>query len=247
MPSIDLAEVRSEIELEREWREAELRLLKNQNAEIRTGNERAIARKALVVMLYAHFEGLTKALLTIYVNALNNLGITISQAHSALAAAALSDLFKALRNPNSKSKLFARQLPDDSELHRYARDREFLERTASFGARNLIIDVDTIIDVESNLKPVVLRKILFQLGFDPVVVKPWEGTVNQLLKRRNDVAHGTARAGIESNDYEALETAVKEIVDAMVACISDALSQQSYLSTGSQHAMSAGSGAEVVE
>lgn len=229
MPSIDLAAVRSEIELEREWREAEIRFLKNRIAEIRAMKDQDVARKALVVMLYAHFEGLTKALFTIYVNALNGLGIAISSAHSALAAAALADLFKALRNPDSKCKVFARALPQDAKLHRYARDREFLERTADFGIRTLTIDPDVVVDTESNLKPVVLRKIIYQLGLDPDVVEPWEGTVNQLLKRRNDVAHGTARDGIGTKDYDALEKAVKEVVDALVAALTTALRKQAYL------------------
>ncbi len=229
MLSIDFSEVRAEIELEREWREAELRLLKNRIAELRNENERDVARKALVVMLYAHFEGLTKALLIIYVNALNKLGIKLAQVHSALAACALSELFKALRNPNSKCKIFARQLPHDPKVHKYARDREFLERTADFGALTLAIDPDSIVDTESNLKPVVLRKILYQLGFDPQVVDPWEGTVNRLLKKRNDVAHGTARAGINSKDYDILEKAVKEVVDAVVAAITGAILKKSYL------------------
>lgn len=242
MPSIDLAAVRSEIELEREWREAELRFLKNRVAEIRTTKDQDVARKALVVMLYAHFEGLSKALFTIYVNALNGLGIAISSAHSALAAAALADLFKALRNPDSKCKVFARALPQDAKLHRYARDREFLERTAEFGIRTLTIDPDLVVDTESNLKPVVLRKILFQLGLDPDVVEPWEGTVNQLLKRRNDVAHGTARDGIGVKDYDALEKAVKEVVDALVAALTTALTKQAYLAGTSvgNHGLAAG-------
>lgn len=229
MPSIDLAALRSEVELEREWREAELRFLKNRVAEIRHAKDRDVARKALVVMLYAHFEGLTKALFTIYVNALNGLGITISSAHSALAAAALADLFKALRNPDSRCKVFGHQLPQDAKLHRYARDREFLERSADFGMRTLSISADLVVDTESNLKPVVLRKILYQLGLEPGLVEPWEGTVNQLLKRRNDVAHGTARNGVDEKDYESLEKAVKEVVDAMVAAITSALSVRAYL------------------
>ena len=245
MPSIDLAAVRSEIEQEREWREKELRSLKNLITQIRATEDQNVTRKALVVMLYAHFEGLTKALFTIYVNALNGLEIRISSAHSALAAAALADLFKALRNPNSKCKVFQHTLPQDVKLHRYARDREFLERTANFGAKALKIEPDLVVDTESNLKPVVLRKILFQLGLDPDVVAPWEGHVNQLIKRRNDVAHGTARDGIDVKDYDALEKAVKDVVDALVAALTTALTSQAYLAGTSlgNHGLVDGGGA----
>lgn len=229
MSSIDLASVRSEIDLEREWRELELQFLKRRVAEIRDEEDGDVARKALVVMLYAHFEGLIKAILSIYVKALNGLKIPISQVHSALAAVALTDIFKALRNPDSKCKIFARKLPDDAKLHRSARDREFLERTSEFGMRPLAIDPDLVVNTESNLKPVVLRKILYQLGFDPALVEPWEKTVNQLLRRRNDVAHGTARAGLTAKEYDELEMAVKEVVDAIVAAITEALAREAYL------------------
>lgn len=227
---IDLAGIRAEVEIEREWREGELRFLKNRVAEISDEKDRDVARKALLMMLYAHFEGLAKALLTIYVNGLNGLGISIATAHSALAAAALADVFRALRNPESKCKIFRRQLPQDTKLHRYAREREFLERTSEFAIQTLVIDADVVVDTEANLKPVVLRKMLYQLGLEPALVDPWEGTVNQLLRRRNDIAHGTAKGGVAAKEYEALEKSVKEVVDALVAALTAALSQQAYLS-----------------
>ena len=224
-----MASVRAEIEQEREWRESELRFLKNHISLVRSRRERSVARKALVVMLYAHFEGVTKAILTIYVNALNGLGIPLAQVNFALTACALADVFMALRNPHSKCKVFARQLPDDAKLHRYARDREFLERSAEFATRPLTIDPDSVVDTESNLKPVVLRKILYRLGFDPTLIDPWEGSVHILLKRRNDVAHGTAREGLNRESYNALEDAVRKVVDALVAATTGALSRQLFL------------------
>ncbi|NJO55106.1 MAG: hypothetical protein HC834_00765 [Rhodospirillales bacterium] len=234
MPAIDLAAVRSEIEQEREWREAELRALKNNVAGLRQEQQREIARKALVVMLYAHFEGVAKALFSIYVKEINRLAISLAEAHPALAAAAMAKVFGALRNPSSKCKEFARSLPDDTKLHRYARDREFLEQTADFGARLLHLEPESVVDTESNLKPVVLRKILYRLGFDPAIADSWEGAVHELLRRRNDVAHGTGTRGVDAKEYERLERAVKEVVDALVLALTDALSRQAYYSAGNR-------------
>jgi hypothetical protein len=84
MSSVDLAEFRAEIEAEREWREREMRLLRNQLSLLATEEQRKIARKALVVMLYAHFEGTCKALLSMYVNRLNNLGLRVADVAPAL-------------------------------------------------------------------------------------------------------------------------------------------------------------------
>jgi len=162
MPDIDLADLRSEMESEREWREREMRQLRNQIAAIPSDESRRIARKALVVMLYAHFEGACKALLSMYVNRLNALALVVSDVQPAIGAASIADVMFALREPNRKCPEFAKSLPDDAGLHRFARDREFLEVAWKVGQRPVKIDVDDVVDTESNLKPIVLRKILFR-------------------------------------------------------------------------------------
>lgn len=228
MPGVDLADLRAQIEAEREWREAELRFLSNRLSYIDDEPDKSVYRKSLVVMLYAHFEGLCKAILLIYVQALNAEHLLVNEAHAAIAAASLSDVFQALRNPNSKCSVFKRELPDDTKLHRFARDREFIDEFASLSGRRVAIKGDDIVDTESNLKPVVLRKILYRLGLEPAIVTPWNGTIQQLLRRRNDVAHGTARAGLEARDYRALEQAVHSVINDLVGAVCEALRVQAY-------------------
>src|SRR5690349_14046030 len=126
MSEVDLNALRAEMEAEREWREREMRLLRNQVASLSTEEQRKIGRKMLVVMLYAHFEGVCKTLLSTYVTRLNALGLTVNAAAPALGAASLHEIFLALRDPNKKCKEFARSLPEDSQLHRFAREREFV-------------------------------------------------------------------------------------------------------------------------
>jgi hypothetical protein len=225
---IDVAALRAEIEAEREWRDREMRILRNQVAALPDEDSRGLARKALVVMLYAHFEGLVKAIFAMYVSRLNALSLKVAEVVPALAAASLSDMFRALRDPNAKCKEFARDLPDDTALHRFARDREFIEVASAFAARVVEIDGDIVVDTESNLKPVVLRKILFRLGFEPGVVQPWEGGIHQLLRRRNDVAHGTAKAGLSEQDYRSLEHAVEHVVDEIVRFVTGAVATEAY-------------------
>jgi hypothetical protein len=230
MPDIDLADLRSEMESEREWREREMRQLRNHVAAIASDDSRRVARKALVVMLYAHFEGTCKALLSMYVNRLNGLGLTVGTVQAAIGAASISDVMYALREPNRKCPEFAKLLPDDSTLHRFARDREFLEVAWKVAQRPVRIDVDDVVDTESNLKPVVLRKILYRMGLDPDTAKPWEPAIHMLLNRRNDIAHGTAREGLEEVEYFKLEQAVTLVIDGVVATISDAVIRKKYLS-----------------
>ena len=230
MSTLDLAELRAEIEEERAWREQEIRVLRNQVSSLPTEAHRGIARKALLVMLYAHFEGACKALLSIYVNRLNRLNLKVHSVASSLGAASLSRIFRELRDPTSKCKEFARDLPDDTALHRFARDREFIEIAWQIAERAVQINPDDIVDTESNLKPVVLRKILYRLGLDPKLAEPWEGVINQLLNRRNDVAHGTAKGSLSEKAYADLEQAVYLVIDDLVRAISESVSNQLYLS-----------------
>jgi hypothetical protein len=225
---IDIAALRAEIEAEREWREREMRMLRNQIALIPHEEHRKLARKALVVMLYAHFECVTKAIFAMYVNRLNALSLRVAEVVPALGAASLANVFRALRDPNTKCKEFARALPDDSALHRFARDRDFVEGAWTFASRALQIDGDSVVDTESNLKPVVLRKILFRLGMEPSTMQPWEGSIQQLLQRRNDVAHGTAKDGLSEDDYTKLEQATGLVVDEIVRAVSTAIIEQQY-------------------
>src|SRR5206468_479036 len=96
-------------------------------------------RRALILILYAHFEGFCKFALTLYVNAVNSESIACGEANYAIAAASLADLFMAIRDPERKCPEFRRQLPDETALHRFARDREFVERTADFDRRTVRI------------------------------------------------------------------------------------------------------------
>jgi len=234
MPEVDLAEFRAEMETEREWRETEMRQLRNQLSLLSSDDQRKTARKALVVMLYAHFEGVSKALLTMYVNRINNLGLRVDEVVPHIGAASLAGIFGALRDPNRKCAEFARQLPNDTALHRFARDCEFVEAAWKVAQRSVQIDAEELVDTESNLKPVVLKKILFRLGLDPDLAQPWEGAIHFLLNRRNDVAHGTAKAGLEEKEYAKLEQAVSSVVDGIVKAVFDALARKVYLAATGQ-------------
>ena len=229
VPGVDLAELRAEMEIEREWREREMRLLRNQLALLASEDQRMTARKAMVVMLYAHFEGVCKALLSMYVNRLNGLALRVADVAPALGAASLAEVFQALRDPNRKCAEFARALPNDTSLHRFARDRDFVEAAWKVAERAVQIDPDNVVDTESNLKPVVLRKMLYRLGLDPELAQPWEGAIHNLLNRRNAVAHGTAKAGLTEKEYGGLEQTVGLVVDGLVKAISDAVAGQVYL------------------
>jgi len=229
VPLIDVADLRAEIESEREWREGEMRLFRNQIAALDDEEKRRIGRKGLVVMLYSHFEGATKAIISMYVNRLNTLGLRVEEVAPSIGAASLEEIFLALRDPFKKCKEFARLLPDDTALHRFAREREFVEVAWQIAQRAVRIDADSVVDTESNLKPVVLKKILYRVGLDPQLAEPWAGVINQLLNRRNAVAHGSERGGLDGRDYARLEQAVNLVMDELVKAVTDAVARETFL------------------
>jgi len=221
-------EFRVQLEEDRTWRQDEIRFLQNLAARIDSEEEQDRFRRAIVLLLYAHFEGFCKFAFTLYVDAINGAGITCGEANYAVAAASLTDLFKALRDPHRKCNEFRRKLPDDTELHRFARDREFIEGAADF-AKQLVCIPDDVVDLESNLKPVVLRKNLYRLGLPHDQFKNLEGRIHWLLNLRNDIAHGTAKSGVELNTYESLRDTAFTIMDEITRGIMNAFQNKLYL------------------
>jgi hypothetical protein len=225
---MEISAVWAEIEAEQEWRESELRALQNMAESLPSEAEKDRFRRALVMMLYAHFEGFCKFSLGLYVREVNSARITCGDATYAIAAASLTDMFEALRNPLKKCDEFRNELPDDEKLHRFARDREFIERTHEIESRIVSIP-DHIVDVEDNLKPIVLRKLLFRLGMDHDQFAAIEGQIHWLLNYRNGIAHGSFRDGVSEDRYHPLYEAVFNIMNAVKRDVLTALSNRGYL------------------
>ncbi len=222
------AELWAEIEADQAWRLDEIRFFQNRLSELDSDDEKSQFRRALILILYAHFEGFFRFALAHYIRAINGLNLICREAQSALAAATMAEVFRDLRNPNSKCEEFRNSLPDDAKLHRFARDKEFVEQFEQFERRRVNIP-DDVVDTESNLKPFVIRKNLYHLGFAPDKFAAFEGRVNKLLAFRNPIAHGETRQGINAADYESLRDASYEIMDAIKREIMQAIEKREYL------------------
>jgi hypothetical protein len=227
---MNIPELRGELEAEMAWRQDEIRFFQNQGADLDDEDRQEQYRRALILVLYAHFEGFCKFALTLYVNTVNREGIKCAQANHAIAAASLADVFMALRDRSAKCADFRNAAPDDTKLHRFARDREFVERTADFLQRTVSIP-DDVVDTESNLKPVVLRKNLFRLGLPHDLFATFEDGINQLLAYRNRIAHGESRLGITEATYESVRESVFTIIEAITVQVMTAVANKQYLKT----------------
>lgn len=222
-----LANIRAELEADLEWRQREVRFFQNHGSSLEEQDMRQY-RRALVLFLYAHLEGYCKLAFSLYVRAVNDSGILCGDASYAIATASLSDVLRALSNPNKKSEYFRRELPDDAKLHRFAREVEFVERMSEISGRPVNIP-DTVVDTESNLKPIVLQKILFRLGFQHDKFDHLRGNMDRLLNYRNNIAHGSEKRGIDPRTYESLRISVFNIMEEVRTGIIDAVQKGSYL------------------
>ncbi len=226
---MNLEDIRAELELDLTWRQNEIRFLRNQLAYIPNELDRDRYRKSLVVMLYSHYEGFSKTALSIYADAINKENITCLEAHECIVAATLADAFKDFDNPNKKSRIFVSMLPDDSQLHRFARQVELIERLGNIWQRVVQIPTEIVVDMESNLTPVVLRKVLYRLGFQHDIFRDHEGKIHLLLNRRNNVAHGVRKDGITEKEYSETEMTAYDIMRELVKVIYTSLKNGSYL------------------
>ena len=135
---------------------------------------------------------------------------------------------KALADPNSKNDFFRKGAPKDDKLHFIWRSQEFFRRLAEVLGRAVDIP-DEIVDTESNLWPIVLKKNLFRLGFDHECLSAHDGTIHNLVNRRNNIAHGLERSGISEGDFDKLQKAVYEVMDEVMSMVMTSLSKQSFL------------------
>ena len=222
---MELTKFRAQLEEEFEWRSAEMRFFNNLCERVPTTDQKEQFRRALVLLLYAHFEGYCKFSLALYVSAVNDSGLLCNQVTPAIVAATLHDVFVALRDPTRRAPEFRSKLPDDSKLHRFALDREFVERTEEIMCRPVAIP-ENAVNTESNLKPIVLRKNLYRLGLPHDQFASFEGTIDKLLAFRNKIAHGETKAGVKQEVYDELKDSAFRVMSGITAGITKALDEK---------------------
>ncbi|QLA18637.1 MAE_28990/MAE_18760 family HEPN-like nuclease [Desulfolutivibrio sulfoxidireducens] len=225
---MDILEIRAQLESNQAWRREEILFFQNHAAKLSSKEETEKFYRAVVLLLYAHFEGYCKFSFALYIDTINKLSINFSEANYCIAAISLSKLFKALRYPNSKCKEFRNILPDDSKLHLFARNKEFVENYQEL-CTGLISIPENAIDLESNINPSVLRKALFQLGFPYDAFVEFEGKIDYLLQIRNKIAHGQERSGISSKRYFDLRDSIFKIMDEITLFVTKSLKNKNYL------------------
>ena len=228
---MNIIEIRAQFEEELTWRLDEIRFLHNQLSYMRKEEDKMRCRKALVVMLYSHFEGFCKTALSIYATTINQENLTCSHVTDQIIAASLATVFQDFENTDKKSNIFRRDLPEDTNIHRFARQVELINVLEEIWMLPVNIPVDEVVATEANLKPSIMRKILYRLGLPHDAFKENEGKIHLLLNYRNSISHGAAKDGISEKTYQEIQTATTEIMSSLIKILTGALSDTKYLRT----------------
>ncbi len=191
----------AQMELEKLWREEEIRSLNNLIGRIDNVNEKNKIRRAIICLLYAHVEGFVKFSFGLYIDGVNQLELKCSEVKPVLAAAVFYKDFLVLTNPDAKSKIFKKTLPDDSHIHRIFRHEEFFEKIESFFKEIIKIE-DGYVNTESNVGREVMEKLLYQVGLSHKSLESTIGPLSKLKNKRNNISHGIDKSIITDSEYE---------------------------------------------
>ena len=206
------------LEADLDWRFAELATLRIQAVTSVNGSilHQAILR-ALVAMLYAHYEGFCKFAIRSYMDTLIRMGINRSALKKSIKILSLSEVFARLKadiSPGSCWGFFEADLP------------LALTQAIDF-PRNR--DGDFVLDGESNLYANLLKNNLANLELPTNFVDSHTIRINSLVGRRNAIAHGKPLIIRQLREYEELAHDVSLLMYELAYALVDALDTQAYL------------------
>ncbi len=219
-------EFRANLENDLAWRQEEIAFFKNQLNYVTEENKNRY-RKSLVLILYSHLEGFIKLSLQTYVQYINSLGLTRNMVTVGLKTASMNKEFNAYDNLDRKSDVFRRELPEDSGLHRFFRRVDFVSQYDEFIGQDLEID-DSIVDTESNLWYIVLKKNLYKLGLPIDLFQDYESDIDALVNRRNSIAHGNFRSGISKEEFHRWEVSTLDVLSGIIRLLYDYACNEKY-------------------
>ena len=206
-----------DLEDDLDWRFEELAVLKLQAASAQKGSvlQRAILR-ALVAMLYAHYEGFCKTAIRLYLREIKAIGTRRAECLEPLTVFSLQETFRKMRGfttdqcwhfyMNSLNQILTSVM--DYELDKYG---------------------EIALEGESNLYPEMLRANLQHACLPHPEVDTHERLLGSLVGHRNGIAHGKKLTIGELAKYEEFERATSDVMYGLAYSIILAIETQSYL------------------
>jgi hypothetical protein len=218
------AQIRAELEDDLSWRRDEIRNLRNLDTTKVGKPGETCRRRALLVLLYAHLEGFTKFALERYATVINECRVAISDVKRALSAAALADKFKLYRMSDAGDPFD----PTGNRARQVTRDAELIADIFSLQNQPVSIPVDVVTSADSNLTPSILRRNLTSLGLEDASFTRYIGTLDGLLKLRNNIAHG-ANLNLPSDpSFEKLEQKIFDLCEEVMRAVYESVRDEDY-------------------
>lgn len=209
-------ELRELLEDELLWRFEEINFFKKQLENLDEDDEKKKYRKSMVLILYSHLEGFIKSALINYAQYLNGLRKNREEFDFALIATSMHKEFKAYENKNSRSPLFNnKRIPSDDAIHGIYRRVNLLESSSNLLSQPLVIE-DNAVDTESNLWYIVLQKNLYRMGLPADMFEEYKSNIDNLVNRRNTIAHGSRTDGVMEKEYQKWEDSIKDVMESIV-------------------------------
>ena len=193
-----------------------------------------IYRKMLIIMLYSYFEGFCKQSLLIYIDYLNRTNELVSRIKNGLAAVTIEKYFVNLAKTNYKPvDLGERALKEDGLLQMYGRRREFFSEYVNIIGQTLCIP-DAVVDTESNLRASVLKKLLYKLEIDFTIVDDFQTDINEVVNKRNALAHGDRIRGVTASEYTRYRDRVVNLMGILKLTVYENFYHKKYLKEQSE-------------
>lgn len=226
---MNLNEILAEFEADKSWRDNDLVFFENQLANEQDEEKQRVISKALILLLYANFEGHVKLIFQTYVKTINQENLYCKDVIYQLQACSLDNEFREYKSPTYKPKhrIFKKEHPKG--FVELGRRIEFLENLEEIMTTPVNIDQDKIIDTESNLSKTVVHKIIYRLGFDENIIDDKAiACVEKLLNFRNNIAHGSKKSGWTYDEYQKIKKEVNQLVQKIKQQVIEHLSNEKY-------------------
>lgn len=177
-------------------------------------HKKIVLIRASITLLYSHWEGHIKHCSLVYLNYLNNIGISYEKLNDNFIQLSLSEKF---REGFSIKKFYSQR-----EIHKYLTEPI---------KENFKINEDIVINTESNLKYEVFSNILNQLGLSTDLFELKENLINsKLLKCRNAIAHGDRLSTSEiEQTYSEIENELLNMIRTFQNLVINAATTKQYL------------------
>lgn len=177
------------------WRRKELSDL---NSVIGSKSYNVLLRSG-VVLLYAHWEGYIKTAASSYLEFVSRQKLTYNELATNFVAIAMKARLDEAKESN-KATVFT----------------EVAYFILTQGNERSIVPYKEVVSTDSNLSSLILREIICLLGLDYSPYKLKEKLIDeQLLKRRNMIAHGESLASLslDRDEYQQLHREILEMME----------------------------------